>query len=113
LNTKNALFEGPYQKVFKWVVFTTNKMKEVGVCDHCGRNVYVNSLDLCKRCNLIVGVESRKQAEAEAEPEEEEQPMSMEELGITPESKEEGKEEEKKEEEKSEEKEESKEEKKE
>ena len=89
-------------------------MKKVGVCQNCGRNIYTNDLDLCKRCNNLVGVEAAKEHEAEVGPEEEEKMPSLEGLDLGEDTKEEGKKEEKKEEpkEKEESKEESKEEKK-
>lgn len=65
-------------------------MKEVGVCRNCGRKVYTNDLDLCKRCYNEVGVEFLKKEVIE-EPEEE-KPIALEDLGI-----EEGKKEEEKE----------------
>jgi len=59
-------------------------MKKVGVCVNCGRTVYTNDLDLCKRCYNLVGVELEKKKEAEEGPEEEETGPSMEELGLAP-----------------------------
>jgi hypothetical protein len=32
-------------------------MKKVGTCQSCGREVYTNDIDLCKKCNQAVGLE--------------------------------------------------------
>ena len=53
--------------------------KKIGICQECGRNVYTNDLDLCKRCNVEVGAEVAAQVEEE---EVEEEMPSMEDLGI-------------------------------
>ena len=54
-------------------------MKKVGICQNCGRNVYTNDIDLCKRCYQIVGMDVLGEEEIEEEPEE---GPSLEELGI-------------------------------
>lgn len=53
-------------------------MKKVGGCQSCGRNMYTNDLDLCKRCFNEVGLEFLKTVEVE----EVEEGPSLEELGI-------------------------------
>ena len=55
-------------------------MKKVGSCQNCGRNVYTNDIDLCKRCHNEVGLEFLKTEDIIEEPEEE--GPSMEELGL-------------------------------
>jgi len=55
-------------------------MKNVGLCTNCGRNIYTNEINLCKRCYQDVGLEFLKQQEPEEEVEEE--TKSLEELGI-------------------------------
>ena len=57
-------------------------MKKVGSCLNCGRNMYTNNLDLCKRCHQEVGLEFL--SKIEEEPEEEEKGPSLEDLGIEP-----------------------------
>jgi len=54
-------------------------MKKVGLCQSCGRNVYTNDIDLCKRCYNEVGTEFLK---TEDVVEEVEEGPSLEELGI-------------------------------
>ena len=53
-------------------------MKKTGICENCGREVYTNKLNLCKRCHQKVGGEFLKQQE----PEEIEEAPSLEDLGI-------------------------------
>jgi NMD protein affecting ribosome stability and mRNA decay len=36
-------------------------MKKVGTCLNCGREVYTNDIDLCKKCYNEVGVDFLKQ----------------------------------------------------
>ena len=57
-------------------------MKKVGLCQNCGRSVYTNDIDLCKRCYNEVGLKFLNIQEAEEGPEEEETPVNLEELGI-------------------------------
>ena len=45
-------------------------MKKVGACENCGRTMYTNDLELCKKCNNEVGVEFFKNADIEEEVEE-------------------------------------------
>jgi len=56
-------------------------MKQVGNCRNCGRNVYVNDIDLCKRCYQEVGLEILEKLDYVDEPEEEKGP-SMDDLGL-------------------------------
>jgi len=35
-------------------------MKKVGLCDNCGRSMYTNEVNLCKRCNQEVGSEKEE-----------------------------------------------------
>ncbi len=56
-------------------------MKQVGSCRNCGRSVYVNDIDLCKRCNQEVGLEILEKLDYVDEPKEKEGP-SMEDLGL-------------------------------
>lgn len=37
-------------------------MKNVGVCQECGRNVYTNEIELCKRCHKRYGAKYSKEA---------------------------------------------------
>ena len=54
--------------------------KKVSLCQECGRTVYTNDIDLCKRCYNEVGLDILdQQEEIEELPEEE---PSMEDLGI-------------------------------
>ena len=55
-------------------------MKKVGRCQNCGREVYTNDINLCKRCYQEFGLEFLKE-EAESIIEEE-TPKNLEELGI-------------------------------
>ncbi len=48
-------------------------MKQIGLCQNCGRSLYVNDIDLCKRCHQEVGVEILQKLDY-VEPEEEEGP---------------------------------------
>jgi hypothetical protein len=66
-------------------------MKTVNICLNCGRNIYTNDLNLCKRCHQEVGAKYQEKQEPE---EVEEEGPSLEELGLKPE---EGSEEEKEE----------------
>ena len=54
--------------------------KKVGLCQECGRTVYTNDIDLCKRCYNDVGLEILNKREVVEDVEEEE--PSMEDLGI-------------------------------
>ncbi|MBR9691564.1 hypothetical protein GOV06_02160 [Candidatus Woesearchaeota archaeon] len=54
-------------------------MKQVGLCQSCGRTVYTNDIDLCKRCHNEVGLEFLKEMDVEEAVEE---GPSMEELGL-------------------------------
>lgn len=54
-------------------------MKKTGLCINCGREVYTNDLDLCKRCYQEVGLEFLQQKSEEAV---EEAPKTLEELGL-------------------------------
>ena len=54
--------------------------KKVGLCQNCGRTVYTNDIDLCKRCYNEVGLEILNKQEVIEEIDEEE--PSMEDLGI-------------------------------
>ena len=57
-------------------------MKNVGICQNCGRKVYTNDIDLCKRCYQEVGIEFLNTEEViEEEPEE---PVALEDLGLEP-----------------------------
>ncbi|MBD3354681.1 hypothetical protein GF361_01700 [Candidatus Woesearchaeota archaeon] len=56
-------------------------MKQVGNCQNCGRSVYVNDIDLCKRCNQEVGLEILEKLDYVDEPKEDEGP-SLEDLGL-------------------------------
>ncbi|MBW2995673.1 hypothetical protein KY332_00060 [Candidatus Woesearchaeota archaeon] len=55
-------------------------MKQVGLCQNCGREVYVNDIDLCKRCHQEVGIEILNKLDYVDEPEEE--GPDMEALGL-------------------------------
>jgi hypothetical protein len=55
-------------------------MKKISLCVNCGRNIYTNDLNLCKRCHQDVGVDFLRQQEPEEVVEEE--PASLEDLGI-------------------------------
>ncbi len=54
-------------------------MKKIGICQNCGRSVYTNDIDLCKRCHQIVGMDVLGEEEIEEEPTE---GPSLEELGL-------------------------------
>ena len=51
------------------------------MCLNCGRSIYTNDIDLCKRCYQEVGLEFLGKEE---EVEEVEEGPSMEELGLEP-----------------------------
>lgn len=40
-------------------------MKKIGVCMECGREMYTNDINLCKRCFKEVGTEFIKEQEPE------------------------------------------------
>jgi len=46
-------------------------MKNVGICLNCGRSVYINEINLCKRCAQEVGAEFLKKADIAEEEQEE------------------------------------------
>lgn len=49
-------------------------MKKVGLCQNCKRVIYTNDIDLCKRCNTVVGAEVLNQINEEIGDIEEETP---------------------------------------
>lgn len=53
--------------------------KKVGLCQECGRTMYTNDMDLCKRCNTEFGAVVAAQQEEE---DIEEDMPAMEELGM-------------------------------
>ena len=55
-------------------------MKKISSCQECGRTVYTNDIDLCKRCHQEVGV-SYLQNQEIIEEDEDDMP-NMEDLGI-------------------------------
>jgi len=56
-------------------------MKKISQCQECGRNVYTNDLNLCKRCHQEVGLDIIKAMAPEDLVEEVEEP-DMAELGL-------------------------------
>ena len=46
-------------------------MKKISRCQECGRKIYTNDIELCKRCHQEVGVEMLREQEVFEEPEEE------------------------------------------
>ena len=56
-------------------------MKKIGQCQECGREVYTNDLNLCKRCHQEVGLDVIKSMAPEDLVEETEEP-DMADLGL-------------------------------
>ena len=46
-------------------------MKKVSRCQECGRKIYTNDIELCKRCHQEVGLQFLREEEVFEEPEEE------------------------------------------
>ena len=54
-------------------------MKKIGVCLNCGREVYTNDINLCKRCHQEVGLDFIQEEVEEIEEEPEIEDLGLEE----------------------------------